>query len=482
MGLTINNNVASLTAQNNLSKTNSALSSSLEKLSTGLKVNRGADGPSALVISEKQRAQISGLKTALDNTSKAVALVQTGEGALNELNSLLNKARSLALDSANAGVNDTNAYSANQAELSNILTSINRIASTTEFNGKKLLDGSGAASGLTTTTAGASFNGTATGSTARTGGYTFTVATAAQRAQAIAGTAYGAAAIAADAGNVTLAIAGKSATFAVAVGDTLDQVVGKANAALAANGIGTVQASNGFNGGSAGRLVLTATDFTTDITVSGTAGTLTKVGIAAGANNRTNAVVTYADSNGNTVSSTGVGNTVALNGELSGVSLSLANSTVAGAITSIAGPVTATAGTAFSFQIGSNANQTASVAFAKVTTDSIGNVGANFLSNAAIDSAANAQTAIGLIDQAISDVSNFRSRLGAFQANTLESTANSLRSTLENATAAESVIRDTDFAEEIANFTKLQTQNQAGATVLGNANQLTQLVAQLLRG
>src|SRR5207237_10626304 len=107
MSLAINNNVPSLTAQNNLFRTSSMLAKSLERLSSGLKINRGADGPAALVISEQQRAQITGLKTAIDNTNKAVSLVQTGEGALNEINSLLNKARSLALDSANSGVQDT---------------------------------------------------------------------------------------------------------------------------------------------------------------------------------------------------------------------------------------------------------------------------------------------------------------------------------------------------------------------------------------
>ena len=93
-----------------------------------------------------------------------------------------------------------------------------------------------------------------------------------------------------------------------------------------------------------------------------------------------------------------------------------------------------------------------------------------------------AQDAIKVIDQAISDVSSIRGKLGAFQANTLESNANNLRATLENTTAAESIIRDTDFASEIATFTKLQTQLQAGATVLGNANQITSLVAALLQG
>src|SRR5437588_736422 len=113
MSLSVINNVASLNAQNNLNRTSSALSKSLERLSSGLKINRGADGPAALVISEQQRAQIAGLQTAVDNTNKAVALVQTAEGALNEINSLLVKIRGLALDSANTGVNDANAQAAN---------------------------------------------------------------------------------------------------------------------------------------------------------------------------------------------------------------------------------------------------------------------------------------------------------------------------------------------------------------------------------
>src|SRR5262245_27179385 len=108
MALSITNNVASLNAQNNLNRTNQSLGRSLERLSSGLKVNRGADGPAALVISEQQRAQISGLRAAIDNTSKAISVVQTGEGALNEINSLLLKIRSLSVDSSNSGAHDSN--------------------------------------------------------------------------------------------------------------------------------------------------------------------------------------------------------------------------------------------------------------------------------------------------------------------------------------------------------------------------------------
>jgi flagellin len=139
MALTISHNIASLNAQNNLNKSSSALSKSLERLSSGLKINRGADGPAALVISEQQRAQIVGLQTAITNTNKAVNVVQTAEGALNEINSLLLKIRGLALDSANSGVNDANSLAANQAEITNALGTIDTVAKNTQFGTKKLL-------------------------------------------------------------------------------------------------------------------------------------------------------------------------------------------------------------------------------------------------------------------------------------------------------------------------------------------------------
>ena len=115
MALVIANNPLALVAQNNLAKTTVDLSRSLERLSSGFKVNRGADGPAALVISEKLRAQIAGLKAAITNSEKAVSLVQTAEGALTEINNLLVKIRSLAIDSGNAGVNDAETLAANRA-------------------------------------------------------------------------------------------------------------------------------------------------------------------------------------------------------------------------------------------------------------------------------------------------------------------------------------------------------------------------------
>ena len=148
MSLGIANNVGALNAQNNLNRSQNSLNTSIERLSTGFRVNRGSDGPAALVISETQRAQISGLRTAIDNTERAVSVVQTAEGALGEINNLLVQVRSLAIDSANTGVNDEDALAANQAEIANALETIDRISSNTQFGQRNLIDGSASRSGV----------------------------------------------------------------------------------------------------------------------------------------------------------------------------------------------------------------------------------------------------------------------------------------------------------------------------------------------
>ena len=141
MSLRINNNPASVNGIKNLQKNSMMVGKSMEKLSSGLRINRAADDAAGLIISEQMRAQITGLSTAVSNTESAVNMIQTAEGALDEMNTLLNKARSLALASANEGVNDQAQLAANQSELDNIVSSITRIAENTQFGTKKLLDG-----------------------------------------------------------------------------------------------------------------------------------------------------------------------------------------------------------------------------------------------------------------------------------------------------------------------------------------------------
>ena len=614
MALGLVNNVAALNAQSNLMRTNNALSKSLERLSSGLKINRGSDGPAALVISEQQRAQIAGLRTAIDNTNKATSLAQTAEGALNEVNALLTKIRSLALDSANSGVNDANALAANQAEINNALKTITNIANTTKFGTKYLLNGDGgvtasivglnnsnlgqvragigATEGLYTVRVGGASGGTITSSAAAAddaaaagvvtisgGGLAAAVSVDVSSISTVSAAVtaiQNALDVKAGAGNfvvtgsagTNIVITSKiSATAITLAGSTTHAETlvgvsgtetGTAGAALSntnvtnGNATGGRGASNDLMGGgtlsAAGTLTISGGGLTQNLVVALAAGdnasdvvekvqaALNNAGAIGGGVGRftvtgsagnnlviqsnvlgSSAITIQADSAG-TTTLTGVSNSSAdtgASGNALAVFVTDPNATVSQANVSTTGlrnEVTSGGSTGLSFnvgvsngkatsgsntlnvvdnsltfQIGANAGETVQLSIAKATADSLGTgvngllTSATNLSEIDVTTADGAQDAIRIIDQAISDVSNIRGDLGAFQANTLETNANNLRATLENTVSAESVIRDTDFAAEIANFTKNQTLLQAGATVLGNANQIPQLIASLLR-
>jgi len=471
MGLTIANNVSSLNAQHNLNRASMGVAKSVEKLSSGVKINRGADGPAALVISEKHRAQIAGLKQAIDNSEKAVSVVQTAEGALNEINSLLVKVRSLAIDSANIGVNDDDALAANQAEITNALDTINRIANNTQFGTKKLLDGSAGISGAVTDADVTFLRGT---SDTTSGTYAVAVTTVGERATSEAGTDQ-TAALAAD---EILTINDVSVTLTT--GMTQTQVVNRINEFTAQTGV-IADTNSG-----ATRLYTDAFGSNSSLTVVSNvaaAGTSTGFGLTSVTDTGIDVIGTIGGT-----SFTGVGNVLAATtGVAKGLTLKLGAATGATAfatVTGAQGNVTVT-DNSLVFQIGANKDQTASIAVQKVNPNGLGLAvtGNQFLSLDEIEvtSASKAQDSLEVIDASIDDVTNLRGTLGAFQQNTLESTANNLRATLENTLNAESVIRDTDFAEEIANFTKGQVLVQAGTAMLQNANQIPQLVLSLLR-
>jgi len=137
----INHNIAALDAQRNLSLTTRSISSVMEKLSSGYRINRAADDPAGLVISEQFRAQIAGLNKAISNSEGSINMIQTAEGSLNEISGLLVSMRELAIHAANEGMNDSNQLAADQAEIENAIKTIDRIAANTQFGTKKLLDG-----------------------------------------------------------------------------------------------------------------------------------------------------------------------------------------------------------------------------------------------------------------------------------------------------------------------------------------------------
>ena len=477
--LALANNVGALNAQHNLHRSTSKLNTSIERLSSGFKVNRGADGPAALVISEKQRAQISGLRAAIDNTEKAVAVVQTAEGALNEINGLLVKVRSLAIDSANTGVNDDDALAANQAEIANALDTINRIANNTQFGEKKLLDGSSGLNG-TTTDSDVTFLKATTDTSA--GSYAVVVTDAATSAN-VSSTVDYTGPLAVD---ETLTINGVGITLNA--GLTQAQQVTRINEFTGQTGVVAE-----VDPADADRLRLRTveTGLASSVEViSNIAAGGTSTGFGTGGDSDLGSDI-VGTIGGN--AATGLGSVLTgTTGLTKGIKLAvgkdpadLARSAggTAGVGDTAQGQVTVS-NNSMVFQIGANQNQTVSIAIDSVAATGLGIGVANnqftSLNDIDVTSAAKSQDAIGVIDAALNEISNLRGTLGAFQGNTLESTASNMRTTLENTVNAESVIRDTDFAEEISNFTNSQVLVQAGTSVLSSANQSSQLVLSLL--
>lgn len=492
MPLSITNNVSALNSQHNLGRSSGALNKSLERLSSGLKINRGADGPAALVISEKQRAQIAGLNQAIENSEKAVSMVQTAEGALTEINSLLVKVRSLAIDSANAGVNDADALAANQAEIDNALDTINRIANNTQFGTKKLLDGT-LSSGKILNAGVSSFK--QSGLTNGNYGVSLTAATKFSVAEA---TSDGEATGLTNAANA----AGMTS------GSTFDSNTTASIIDGSGNVLASVNVTAGSNVGAAVSALQTASDNSNvGVNISfATGGTFTVAAqdhgsYADGYDIRlTNGATTYDTTSATPTAAAGGALTGTLATEAGGltllgnrgntfqnaagtVSITMTDAVMAAGLTA-ANAVEAQDGAVF--QIGANKDQTAGISIDAATASDLGRVGSNTLAELITGgnltvSGGQAQNALEVIDQAINDVTSLRGDLGAFQGNTLESTANNLRATLENTVNAESVIRDTDFAMEITEMTKQQVLVQAGTSVLSTANQNPQLVLSLLQ-
>ena len=307
MSLRINNNIESMNAHRSLLMNDRALSKSLERLASGQKVNRAADDPAALVISEHMRAQVSGMEQAIRNNEVAISLVQTAEGSMNEISSILVSLRQRAISAANVGASDQDMIDANQAEVENGLASIDRVVSSTQFGHYKLLDGTNAAKTIT-------------------------------------------------------------------------------------NEDGSITVKEGLR-----------------------------------------------------------------------------------------------------FHVGPNADHMASTSIRDMSTNQLGRAQvpegelpnkSNFMSLADIDvrDEQGAQDALAIIDQSLTEVATVRGDLGAFQKHTLESNLTSLQVAAENMTAAESTIRDTDMAQELATFTRNQIMTQSATAQLAQANAMPQHVLRLLNG
>lgn len=536
----INHNIAALNTHRQLLGNTANASKSLEKLSSGLRINRAGDDAAGLAISEKMRAQIRGLDMASKNAQDGISLIQTAEGALNETHSILQRMREIADQSAN-GTNTADDRAALQEEVKQLKDEIDRIGNTTEFNTQKLLNGNlksaGGASVAQDTTTGAAVAKLTTGKVTGSGSINQTLSGTinfAEETVKIDGSD-----IKVDWSKLTTEeqnVLKGASTDALSRNKAAELIVNKINEAIDASGKNVAHISGYID--TAGKLVLeSGTKGINSSIVEGSNGVLKKAmgsGVqSAGTTNYNGTSVgsgTKADLTVNGVlmelNFSGIGaftngtTTMASGAQVlaSGINAAIdAYNATTGKATGEEGfieHVAVSATTDGRFQISSESGPVtlsdrvggtaiSDLGLSNAQTEASGNGGVTFqiganrgqtisfgigdmrtaslgLSNVDISTASSASEALTSLDSAIKTVSAQRSKMGAVQ-NRLEHTINNLQTASENLTAAESRIRDVDMAKEMMDFTKSNILSQAAQAMLAQANQQPQGVLQLLR-
>ncbi|WP_414733586.1 flagellin [Acetobacterium carbinolicum] len=419
----INHNITALNTYNKLTANNQATSKSLEKLSSGLKINKAGDNAAGLAISEKMRGQIRGLDQASANSSDAISLVNTAEGALNETHSILQRMRELAVQSSNDTNTDADRAEI-QKEVQQLSDEIDRISATTQFNTKNLLDGS--MGKKITATKNVYSNTSINGS--------------------------GAAGSGVVAGSTLLGLKDTNGkNLGIVVGDTITVSYVKDGETTTSAGL-TVATGSTFTN-LASQVLATGAVAAYD-TLSGGSGTSFTAGTAGFDSAIHGLTITVKDKDG------------VIKANATNALSSFTETTAAADARNTDGQAT--------FHIGSNTNQSMQVSIENMSASALG------VSSIDVDTQVNAEIAVKAVDEAITKVSAERSKLGAVQ-NRLDHTINNLGTSSENLTSAESRIRDVDMAAEMMEFTKNNILSQAAQSMLAQANQQPQGVLQLLQ-
>ena len=457
----INHNIAALNTHRQLGQANNAQQNSMEKLSSGLRINKAGDDAAGLAISEKMRGQIRGLDQAQKNAQDGISMVQTAEGALSETHSILQRMRELSVQSSN----DTNTLDDRkeiQKELEQLKSEIDRVSETTEFNTQKLLNGSLGVSGSSDDSSIVDIT-SATG--LEQGDYTVSIDTQATKAVASLGSADFTGGV--DVSDKDLVINGTKIDFSGMTSATGADVQNKINEYKDVTGVEATVDTTTNSGKENIQLTQTAFGSTNQITTGGADSA--EFGAASGAAGE-NAVVTIQGPDNATEQVTGLGQNVGFKGAefvAKGTNTDSATITVAGGGATL--------------QIGANSTQNMTVDINEISTNTLGDRANNKLVQGInVTTQEGADDAITVIDDAIKQVSGERSKLGSFQ-NRLDHTINNLGTSSENLTAAESRIRDVDMAKEMMNQTKSSILSQASQAMLAKANQMPQGVLQLLR-
>ena len=498
MALTVNTNIASLNTQRNLQSSSNALQTSMQRLSTGSRINSAKDDAAGLQISNRLTSQISGLNVAVRNANDGISLAQTAEGALQQSTNILQRMRDLSLQAAN-GSNDAVDRSALQKEVGALQNELSRIAETTTFGGRKLLDGS---FGATSFQVGANANetidvtiGSATAN--KIGAYTSDKAgSAAGIATANAG---------AMTGTFTVSANGKEYDAqAIIATDTASEVAKKINAAGS-----PVKASARTDAVLAKAAGVATFDlklevFKTDTTAAKVDSTIDLKGLTS-----FEQVVSAVNASGSGISAklNGDGKLEVTSAEGATIKFTVANMADSGGAAVTAansmtlqvrsaeddnsdnagdlGPATALDITAAAGHANGAIKLSSSAAYslsgtsvAAITGEAAGKLAK--VSDVDVSTAYGAQNAVDVIDAAIAFIDSQRSDLGAVQ-NRFDNTIANLQSISENASAARGRIQDTDFAAETATLSKNQILQQAGTAILAQAKQLPQAVLSLLQ-
>ncbi|MEN8166070.1 MAG: flagellin [Pseudomonadota bacterium] len=492
MAMVINTNVMSLTSQRSLMNTQSALSTSMERLSTGLRINSAKDDAAGLGITDRMTSQIRGLNQAIRNANDAISLSQTAEGAMQESTNILQRMRELAVQSAN----DSNSASdrANlQKEVNQLQQELDRIVDTTTFNGKALLDGSftsaqfqvGANANEIIDVSIGNISSTAIGNnTVPTDDVTGTLNDAVQVAANTNGVIAG--------GTLTLNGAFGTGTADYSIGASAKEITAAVNTQTEDSGVSAEAVSyallDTLSADDTISFTLTGSD-SVNVSASITQGDVSALADAINATSGQSGITaSLTDTKDGIILKSSSGEDIAITGFTSG----LGTSTMAfNSIDATGDPANAGATAVTVNDTNDFGTVGGTVTFNSVKSFSVDDSGAQLLaattgsalssvSDIDISDAVGSNNAISILDGALASVSAVRADLGAIQ-NRMNSTITNLSSISENVSAARSRVQDADFAAETANLTRAQILQQAGVAMLSQANAQPQMVLQLLQ-
>lgn len=506
----INTNVQSLIAQRVLGQNNKSLNTALERLSTGLRINRGKDDPAGLIASENLKAEITSLNAAVSNAERADQVVNIAEGGLQEVSGLLEELQGLLVASANTAGLSTAEKQANQDQIDSILGTVDRLASSTNFQGIKLLNGNFDYQTTNVATGVSDFNVNGAKFATATQDVDVIVTQSAQQ-----GTLFlslGGTSLAFDAGTSSLSIevtgALGSRELSFTDGTTIADAAASINTFTDVTGVVATVSGNGiiiqsedygsrefvsvktsgdatFTGAGTTATAGVYTVDATDVAVAdATGGTLFA---SLGNPVRDDGQNVGGTINGNTA--TGDGLTLSVNNDFLNVDITLDASTGALNATTLASARAFTLeGGGADFQLGSQVNvgDKVSLGIGDVATRKLGTSALGFLDELGsgqdynVVDGNNLDTAQSIVAEAIEQISSTRGRLGAFQKNVVGATIRSLGVASENTAAANSIIRDADFASETASLTRNQILVSAAQNTLALANSQPQAALQLL--